>query len=402
MVAAAACASAVCVAGISGCATVHSGLAVDSFWYISNFEGIQPTAIDPEENGRTNEELLYELKFDGESARNAVYKVNYFTDSEDFASGENAHYFRTTFYATGFDWSDERVNEKYRLTADDVNALPESDALKARLNGTVETVYVLETQLEVSGEYVYGGDASTAVKFTDSMRTLTYFRSARNGLQPVYSTQDVVTTAPKTLSPSSAEDMCETYEYSYEVSYSPYCTEAEITYTPAEGESKVTAVKLDSTPGNLFDNNSVYTVIRGLSLSSSTSATLNLLIPAENGVSSVYVSSGSSNELDVENDADIISALTAAYGQPEVPETDEEETDGEESEPHSNIFYYPVSISTSSGRGVTRTAWYAAVEDERDNTYRATMLRLYQPLSYNLGSWEFRLSSVEGVLGAEI
>ena len=226
--AAAACAAALCMAGVSGCAAASRGLVVDSFWYISNFDSFQPSATDPEQNGRQNEVLLYEITADAEAAGNAVYSVNYFTDGEDFASGENAHYFRTTFYATGFDWSDERVNEKYRLTADDAAALPDSSELKARLDGTVETVYVLKTELKISGEYVYGDDESTAVRISDSMVTETYFRSSGDGLQPVYSTQDAVTTVPESISPSSADEMCEQLDYEYELSYSPYGTEAEI------------------------------------------------------------------------------------------------------------------------------------------------------------------------------
>ncbi len=395
--AAAACSAALCMAGVAGCASASRGLVVDSFWYISAFESIQPSSVDPEDNGRQNEVLLYELTFDKDAARNAVYEVNYFTDGENFAEGEDAHYFMTTFYATRFDWSDERVAEEYRLTEADVNALPEDSDLKARLNGTKETVYVLKTELKVSGEYIFGGDESTAVRFSDGMTTETYFRSSGEGLQPVYSTQDVATTAPKGLSPSSSDDMCERLEYSYEVSYSPYCTEARITYSPAEGEKQVKTVSLDSAPGAVFDNNALYTVIRGLSLSENFGATLNLLIPADGGVNGVSVSAGARAELGAEDDADIISALTAAYGEP--PSEDASET--AEADKGSGIFYYPVSIGASSGRGVTRTAWYAAVENERDNTYRATMLRLYQPLSYSLGAWEFRLASVEGVLGAQ-
>ena len=287
------------------------------------------------------------------------------------------------------------MNKKVKVIA---AALPDSSELKARLDGTVETVYVLKTELKISGEYVYGDDESTAVRFSDSMVTETYFRSSGDGLQPVYSTQDAVTTVPKSISPSSADEMCEQLDYEYEVSYSPYGTEAEITYSPAGGEAEVKTVSLDSDPGAVFDNNTLYTVIRGLSLSENFGAALNLLIPADGGVSTVNVSAGSRGELDATDDADMISALTAAYGEP--PSEDAVETT--EADAGSNIFYYPVSIGASSGRGVTRTAWYAAVEDERNNTYRATMLRLYQPLSYSLGAWEFRLAEVEGVLGRQV
>lgn len=386
IIAAAACAVTVCMAGLSGCATAQTGLMLDSYWYVSDFESIQPSAVNPEE-------LVYELKFTEAASPNDKYKVNYFTDSENFTEGEDAHYFRTTFYATDFDWSDASVDESYRLTQADVDNLPDGDALKARLDGTKEKVYALKTELKVSGEYIFGQEQS-GVKFTDSLVTETYFRSSKNGLQPVYSMQDVTSTVPKSLYPDSKEEMCEQLDYTYTVSYNSTCTGAKITYTPASGNSQVTNLQFDGTPGTLFDNNSLYTVIRGLSLSDGYSTALNLLSPADGGFKAVSVSCAGEGELDAEADADIIAALTAAYGQPETEESEEESE-----EQHSNIFYNPVTISSADGRGVARLAWYAEVENERDNTYRATMLRLVQPLSYNLGSWEFRLADVVKVLG---
>ena len=73
-----------CIVGVSGCASSVNRLSVDSYWYIDNYEGIQSTSIDPEENGRTAEVLLYNITFDEQSGGNGSYRVNYFTDGEDF------------------------------------------------------------------------------------------------------------------------------------------------------------------------------------------------------------------------------------------------------------------------------------------------------------------------------
>ena len=142
----------------------------------------------------------------------------------------------------------------------------------------------------------------------------------------------------------------------------------------------------------------LYTAIRGMSISSSLGATVSLFSPADGGTVNVNIAGGTYGELDADDDAGIISALTAAYGEPDPPE-DTDEEDGEDDAKHSYIYYNTVGIRLANATGVIRTARYAAVENEDDNTYRATMLDLTQPLSYGLGSWQFTLAEVVSVLG---
>ena len=409
------CAAGACLLGVSGCATASSGLSVDSYWYIDSYEGIQRTSVldDPENAGRTPESLLYEIKFDEESGGNGAYKIEYNTDSENFAEGDDAHFFRTVFYAEHYDWADVE-HEEYAPTQSEADELPEED--KQRMDGTAEVVYVLETEARISGTYVFIGNgadenaAENRVEFTDYMITKTYFRSARNGLQPVYSKQEVHTTSPAAMSPTSPETMCEEIEYTYEVWYNFECTEAYYEYVDKDNAGanlSDTVTGLQNSGHTLFDNNTLYTVIRGFSLSENFGTTISLMVPANSGIVNVNVIGATKSELDTETDADIISALTAAYGQPEIPEPEEgEEGEGEgdgeegEEEQHSYLYYNPVSIRVSGNNlGVTQTAWFASVEDEDNNTYRATMLRLTVPMSYALGTLEYRLAEVESVLG---
>ena len=399
----AAAAASLCLAGAAGCASATSAFTVDSYWYIDNYKGIQPTSVlDDEENaGRTPETLLYELTF-AKNDGNGVYRVEYDTESENFAEGDDAHYFKTTFYAAHFDWSTQTA-EKYRLTAQDVEKL--SDADRARMDGTSEVVYVLETEMKVSGRYVFGAQAEAtaenSVEFSDYMNTTTCFRSVNFTLEPVYSRQEAHSTSPAFMSPADKDSMCVQTEYSYETFYNYDCTEATYTYTEnggSESDSR-TVGELNKTPNAMFDNNTLYTAIRGMSLSDGFSATLSLFTPANFGIFNVSVAGNAGGELDPEEDADIISALTSAYGMPEAEENDDEEN-GEAEEEHSRIFYNSVAITAASElHGTTQTAWFAAVEDESNNTYRATMLRLYVPLSFGLGAMEYRLAEVESVLG---
>ena len=148
----------------------------------------------------------------------------------------------------------------------------------------------------------------------------------------------------------------------------------------------------------LFDNNTLYTAIRGMNLSSSFGATVSLFVPADGGLVNVNITGGGRGELNTETQSGIIKALKDAYGEPEVPESDKEE---EDTASHSYLYYNLVSVRLSDSKGAARTAMYSAVDDEDDNTYRATMLYLNQPLSYNLGRWEFTLDKVVSVLGAK-
>ena len=406
---AAACA---CLLGASGCASANNTLTVDSYWYIDSFEGIQRTSVlDNEENAnRTPEVLLYELLFDETSGGNSAFHINYFTDGEDYVNGENPHYFKTTFYAAHFDWNGDLVHDNYRLTTGDVSRLPEED--QNRIVGTSEVVYVLETEMYVSGQYVLGNSDTEAtdensVEFDDYMITTTYFRSARNTLEPVYSKQEVHTTTPASMAPANVEDMCLEIEYVYKVFYNFDCTEATYTYTEIsrngdEGEpaEEYVVSGLKSSGYTLFDNNTLYTAVRGMSLSENFSATGSLFVPANFGIFNVNITGGAQGELDSENDADIVSALTSAYYDRPADST---ESEGEEEDTGSGIYYNPVSMTSSATlHGTTQTAWFAAVNDEDNNTYRATMLRLLVPLSYGLGTIEYRLKEVESVLGAAI
>ncbi len=269
---------------------------------------------------------------------------------------------------------------------------------------------MLETYMHVTGRYIYtegsGTEEENTVEFENYIYTVTYFRSARNNLEPVYSYQEVLSTSPQSLTPGSAASMCTTYRYDYEVFYNVSCTQATYLYTGYEADEngewtalepvETTVNGLSDTDYTLFDNNSVYTAIRGMSLSSDFSATISLFSPAAGGIMNCSVTGGDEGELDPDDDADIISALTKAYGEPKTMPAEDEIEEG-----RSYINYNTVTLGrTSELSGGTQTIWYAAVEDETSNQYRATMLYLSIPLSFGLGTVEYRLSSVDSVLGA--
>ena len=387
------------VCGIAACSGSSSKISLDSYWYRDSYEGIQNSAI----NG-ASEVLCYDISF--ESGDNGKYRVEY----------DDGGYYRTELTTARFDWSKDTIDD-YKSDESDTD--------------TTETVYVLTTIMEVSGKYIYGSSGTEAtdansVAFSDYVVTVTCFRSARNTLSPIYSRQSVRSTSPNGMSPTSATKMCATVQYEYEVFYNKDASKATYTYTAYDPETssykngdissaindnktiseifktlseKATVVEdecFEKTVSGLngkytlFDNNSLYMAVRGMSLSSSFSAVVSLFIPAQGGTYNVSITGGNEDTLDTDNnetDKTIYNALTTAYG---TPETD----DGV-------INYNTVSItSNTSLSGTLQTAWYAAVEDEDDNQYRATLLYLEVPLSYSLGTLKYTLKEVKSVLGA--
>lgn len=358
------------VVGLAACSDSDSHITLDSYWYKDNYEGIQNSTIDG-----APETLTYKVTFEGEG--NGSYRVEYDEGT-----------YTTTLTAKEFDWSySELTYADYR-------------------SDETETVYVLTTELNISGRYIYGSSETYSdedvVEFKNYAITTTYFRSARNTLSPLYSKQTVRSTSPNGLTAASASTMCVTKQYEYEVFYNQSASEATFTYTEYDAETGAELTDEGFTKtvtglgGNytLLDNNSLYMAVRGMSLSSSFSAVVDLFIPAQGGAFGVRISGGDGGTIgaDDEDYGSAYKALVKAYGEPAAEE-------GEEP----SIAYNSVSITANSDlSGTAQTAWFAAFDDEDNNQYRATMVYLEVPLPYGLGSLKYTLTSVDSVLGANV
>lgn len=361
-------AAAACVLGAAGCSSSDSGISLDSFWYVDNYAGIQSSAIG------TQEVLVYDVTLDEDSRANSSYYIT--------LDVSKTHSYTTTFGVADYDW----------------NTIGYTDYQTDK----TETVYYLETELYYSGTFVYGDTSVTAtadnsVAFDNTVTTLTYFRSARNKLTPVYSESYVHSTSPNAYTATGVSNMCVELEYQYKVYYNYGTSEATYFYTPltnnttsSEAFSKTVSLSSDYT---LFDNNEVYTAIRGMNLSSDFSETISLLIPADGGITNVSISCSSTDALDDTENSTIYNALVSAYKDPETTDDDGNEV----------INYNIVNITNAADTysGVTQTSWYAAVEDENDNQYRATLLYLAIPMSYDLGTLEYTLSDVVSTIAPD-
>ncbi len=384
--------AAACVCGIAGCSSAASSLSLDSYWTADGYPRIQNSVIG------TEEKLVYDVSIKSNSQGNKTYYISV---------DENETHTYTTWLGVGvYDWDSltlEKVTESNKSNYKNSEGYYEAGENK-------EFVYYYETSLEFSGKYVYGSlsstvaDESNSVAFEDKITTVTYFRAAQYTLTPIYSYTYAKSTVPNVYQATSASVMCREVEYTYETQYNSECTNATYTYTDLTDEDSTPATSSLSFSGNVFDNNQLYMVIRGMNLSSSTSESLSLLIPADGGIGGVSISGSSTSELDTadETQKTIVDALVTEYGEPATDDSSEADSsteDSTEESPGSGINYNVLNIANSSGKGQSQTAWYAAVEDDKNNQYRATLLYLAIPMSYDLGTLEYVLTDVVTTFG---
>lgn len=354
--------AATCAVGIAGCASSGSSSSLTSKWYVrTNYSGIQPSVAE----GSEREKLTYDIDFQEDSSGNSVYSVSY----------NSGHTMTTEFYACEFDWSGSTVPEGYSGGS---FYIPE----EYRSN-TTETVYCYKYSFEISGTYTFTETGETRA-FSDSMESVSYFRSVRNNLQPVYSYQNVSSSSPANYSPANADEMFQKVNYEYYVSYNADCTEVTSYYAePAMSSVTEKTIDLSDSENLLFDNGSVYVALRALSITSSLSMDIDIFIPAESSYSTYNVTGADGVTLE---DETIKSALVGAgYA-----------SDGDE------LTYSAASLSyTGDLTGMSQTIWFATLSDDTDRNYcRSTMLKIELPISFGLGTLEFTLSDIDSHFSA--
>ncbi|MCD8373081.1 MAG: hypothetical protein LUD27_07270 [Clostridia bacterium] len=388
-------AAAACAVTFAGCSSsTTSTSSLDSYWFISVYPRIQNTAFG------TEEKLVYDVTLQAaeESTLNDYYHIE--------LDETKTHTYTTCFGVGMYDWSD---NSFEKITDENKDDYKNGNNYTLSDKENQEFVYYLETELVFSGEYVYDAstEASTSVEFDNTISTVTFFRAAYYDMTPIYSYTEAYTMAPMNYQPSTKEDMCDQLDYTYKIQYDKDCSEAVVAYTNNidEKENKSYTVDLSEAENTFFDNNELYMALRGMNLSSSFSETLSLLIPADGGITDVSVAGSSTAELDTSyaTQSKIYNALADKYGEPvTTSSSDSSSDDSTEDSSGSGITYNEVTISNASGKGVSQTAWYAAVEDTSDNTYRATLLYLAIPMSYSLGTLEYTLSEVSSVIAPDV
>lgn len=329
---------------ISACGQTKIELSVSSNWYINaNYQSIQPSSLT------STEVATYSVKH--VAGVNPTFSVSY--DEENCS-------LITTFGATTYDWSQVAV-----------------DAYK---KDKTETVYQYTTTLTLKGEYKFTANGTTEA-FDDVISSVSLFRSVGDGLAPVYSKQTVKCTAPTDLAPDNADEMVAKYDYVYETFYNDATSQATIKYTDvldATNSATHTANGLDKMPYSMFDNGSLYAVMRATNTQTATAQPISLFIPAEKQVSAYSITGSATAEL-ADDQTQIKTALINAG----MAGADDK------------IKFNAVNFSKNADmQGANQVAWFASVENKQNNLRKGVMLKLMQGVSFGLGTLEYSLKTI--------
>lgn len=231
-------------------------------------------------------------------------------------------------------------------------------------------LYCYTTRLEIDVQYFYNGFPDENV-FTDVVETKAVFRNTQPGqLRPLYSEKSVYSHSPYGPQPSETK-YYELYDYSVRIDYdkeenSGVCVVTDRRETANAAEPSVKNFSF-SDGYSYIDNESLLFSIRGMSLTSSHQ--VQCYNSSLNAVQGIKITPSSEETQNFEFEINGVKAARA-------------------------ISYYPTSVvAASSPSGATRTVWYASTTDSSNNLYRNVMLKLEDPVSYNLGTLEYTLVS---------
>lgn len=351
--------------GCFGCASCGGNSAsrtlTRSNWFTgTSYNGIQPSFIEGNDNF-SKEVITYDVTYDKDSASNAFVELDY-----------SGGLFKTEFYAVK-NWSSKIGS-----------AVPEGYAH----DNAKEVVYYYKTELTISVKYTMKTGDKASKEFNDSVVTESYFRAAGKNLQPVYSKQVVKSTSPANYQPKTLQDAYKEIDVTYENFYNNSCTSVLSRTTENGSTESKEFTKLNKLDHTLFDNSSLYVVVRSMKLSSALSESISLFSAAAGGVDE-YAILGTDTPLTADERATFTSALSEK-GLYAAGETDE------------GVEYTAVNVAYAGGdlHGTSQTIWYASLpaKDNAVNVSRATMLKLSVPISFSLGTLNYSLKEVSSTL----
>lgn len=236
-------------------------------------------------------------------------------------------------------------------------------------DGSTKEGYIYTTELTISGRYCLGSEVSE--DFSDRVSSSVSFLPVTDGLKPVKSEKEVLSTSPIVSLPETLEGAIETYHYTYDVSYDAALTTATAVYTDLNAETPAPETReyaIDGTTTYL-DNEQILFALRGLSLSSvATFRTVNSVM-------------GIVTE---------VSTGTSTTGPTSLKESVDFTMDGTAVKTEIDAVQVPI-IYQSTPSGQQQDLVYAATTDTNNNTYRNVLLRMEVPVLQSLGTLVYRL-----------
>ena len=235
-------------------------------------------------------------------------------------------------------------------------------------DGSTKEGYIYTTELTISGRYRLGSEVSE--DFSDRVSSSVSFLPVTDGLKPVKSEKEVLSTSPIVSLPETLEGAIETYHYTYDVSYDAALTTATAVYTDLNADTPAPETReyaIDGTTTYL-DNEQILFALRGLSLSSvATFRTVNSVM-------------GIVTE---------VSTGTSTTGPTSLKESVDFTMDGTAVKTEIDAVQVPI-IYQSTPSGQQQDLVYAATTDT-NNTYRNVLLRMEVPVLQSLGTLVYRL-----------
>lgn len=236
-------------------------------------------------------------------------------------------------------------------------------------DGSTKEGYIYATELTISGRYRLGSEVSE--DFSDRVSSSVSFLPVTDGLKPVKSEKEVLSTSPIVSLPETLEGAIETYHYTYAVSYDAALTTATAVYTDLNAETPAPETReyaIDGTTTYL-DNEQILFALRGLSLSSvATFRTVNSVM-------------GIVTE---------VSTGTSTTGPTSLKESVDFTMDGIAVKTEIDAVQVPI-IYQSTPSGQQQDLVYAATTDTNNNTYRNVLLRMEVPVLQSLGTLVYHL-----------
>lgn len=356
--------AAACVlATAAGCSSVKTDLvALKSNWFTqTSVKSILPSVIEGSENFGGGEEITYSVKYNASTASNRYYSVGY---------GDGVY--KTSFYATPFDYDSFDFPEEYKSRYGEVK-----NAVYA---------YYYRTELTLPDvTYTYAATGSSVRAGDDNVVQECYFLSVGEYLRPLYSKQTIKSSSPADFQPVENR-MFATVDRVYENFYNLDGTQvtSKITVNDADdaGDESRTVVKTaGGTTTTFFDISSLNIAVRALNLSAELSQNIKIITPG--GGISQYTATGSATETGL--DETQTAALTAALGEANLIKDGELKT-----------VAVSVNYSATTFTGGVQTMWFAALgADSELNLGRATMVKMTTPIAFALGALDFTLESIE-------
>lgn len=358
------------MATLAGCSsTTYSSVSTAANWNVATSTTVE---MNFAEYWRTHKEVVdYSVTF--EEGGNSSYKVEYFTADPETT-------YKTAFYmdANEYDWSSESLPEGIKITSD--------TAIK-------DAVYVYETTLVLKGRYILAS-TKEAVEFSDSVITTCKYRLAGEDLKPVYSKQEVKSTAPNTLTAISKDSMCAKTNAVYETFYNRDCNTAIVKTT--NNEDNTTTQKSIALEGLVFDNSQLPAALRSFSLTGTKMFTV--CAPQNGSAQQCTVSCAAPAELSNESQLQIITALKNVNDGNGNKVNDYIIFDGDDGDAETKdkqIRYTAISLGiTADMKGATPVYSYATVENSDVNTTRSMLLKVINPLSFGLGSLTYTVKNI--------